>query len=168
MSEEDTTVNMKEPIAKAARERSELLMLDDEDLENLKTWAKRDHRDEVDPTIKSIPDSPRAESAIVDRVRKEKEKDDQDETDELDNEVEIIMSEPVPEIDEEEAFKEKVKSVKKDDPDWEHMKRRGNRSLGRDYLLASLPHLPSIPGTQVGRGRKAAKARHLRNNTDVN
>ena len=39
MSEEDKTANKKEPLAKADRERSELLMLDDEDLESLKTWA---------------------------------------------------------------------------------------------------------------------------------
>ena len=108
MSEEDKKAGKKEPLAKSDMERSELLMLDDKDLENLKTWAKREHGDETAPTVESIVASPKAESTIVDGAQEE---DDKDATDELDNEVEVIMSEPVPSIDEEEAFIEKVKSV---------------------------------------------------------
>ena len=159
MSEEDKKTCKKEPLVKSDTERKELLMLDDKDLENLKTWAKRAHGDETASTVESMVASAKAESTIVDGAQ---ENEDRDATDELDNEVEEIMNEPVPNIDEEEAFIKKVKSVKKDDPDWENMKRRGTRALGRDYLLSSLSHLPSIPGTQVGRGRKAAKASKLR------
>ena len=135
------------------------LMLDDKDLENLKSWAKQAHGDETASTVELMVASAKAESTIVDGAL---DKEEMDATDELDKEVEEIMSEPVPSIDEDEAFIEKVKSVKKDDPDWANMKRRGTRSLGRDYLLSSLTHLPSIPGTPVGRGRKAAKASKLR------
>ena len=159
MSEEKKKVGKTEPLAKPDTERNELLMLDDKDLENLKTWAKQAHGDETASTVELMVASAKAESTIVDGAP---DKEEMDASDEFDKEVEEIMSEPVPSIDEEEAFIEKVKSVKKDDPDWEHMKRRGTRSLGRDYLLSSLTHLPSIPGTPVGRGRKAAKASKLR------
>ena len=159
MSEEKKKVGKTEALARPATEGNELLMLDDKDLENLKSWAKQAHGDETASTVELMVASAKAESTIVDGAR---EREEMDAADELDKEVEEIMSEPVPSIDEEEAFIEKVKSVKKDDPDWANMKRRGTRSLGRDYLLSSLTHLPSIPGTPVGRGRKAAKASKLR------
>ena len=159
MSEEKKKVGKTEALARPATEGNELLMLDDKDLENLKSWAKQAHGDETASTVELMVASAKAESTIVDGAL---DKEEMDATDELDKEVEEIMSEPVPSIDEDEAFIEKVKSVKKDDPDWANMKRRGTRSLGRDYLLSSLTHLPSIPGTPVGRGRKAAKASKLR------
>ena len=159
MSDEKKKVGKTEALARPAAEGNELLMLDDKDLENLKSWAKQAHGDETASTVELMVASAKAESTIVDGAL---DKEEIDATDELDKEVEEIMSEPVPSIDEDEAFIEKVKSVKKDDPDWANMKRRGTRSLGRDYLLSSLTHLPSIPGTPVGRGRKAAKASKLR------
>ena len=159
MSDEKKKVGKTEALARPATEGNELLMLDDKDLENLKSWAKQAHGDETASTVELMVASAKAESTIVDGAL---DKEEIDATDELDKEVEEIMSEPVPSIDEDEAFIEKVKSVKKDDPDWANMKRRGTRSLGRDYLLSSLTHLPSIPGTPVGRGRKAAKASKLR------
>ena len=159
MSEEKKKVGKTEALARPATEGNELLMLDDKDLENLKSWAKQAHGDETASTVELMVASAKAESTIVDGAL---DKEEMDASDELDKEVEEIMSEPVPSIDEDEAFIEKVKSVKKDDPDWANMKRRGTRSLGRDYLLSSLTHLPSIPGTPVGRGRKAAKASKLR------
>ena len=159
MSEGKKKVGKTEALARPATEGNDLLMLDDKDLENLKSWAKQAHGDETASTVELMVASAKAESTIVDGAQ---DKEEIDATDELDKEVEEIMSEPVPSIDEDEAFIEKVKSVKKDDPDWANMKRRGTRSLGRDYLLSSLTHLPSIPGTPVGRGRKAAKASKLR------
>ena len=140
-------------MSKIDKNLEEKLMQDNEVLEDLKAWAS--------PNYENITEKPkegqgeRVESAIVDRTHKEA-------SDDMEDEVEIIINEPIPKIDDEVVFTKKVKSIKKDNKDWADMKKRDQKTYGRDYLLTTLPILPSIPGKQVGRGQKAAKASKLR------
>ena len=97
--------------------------------------------------------------------------------DEVDKKVVEVVTELAPEIEEptdelveeiDEDFIEKVRATGENSKAWQAMRRRGKKEFGKDYLLKTLPILPSIPGKPVGRGRKAAMASKKRGESSAN